>query len=82
MKKITLLIESCRSCIYCSHDRKPMCLYYTVLVNGEPVPIKRPESLMDNCPLLDATAMDKCPAPIYYRVEKDGSLNIVIDTDA
>ncbi|MBQ1295666.1 MAG: hypothetical protein IIY21_16590 [Clostridiales bacterium] len=82
MKKITLMIESCKDCIYCERQRKYRCLYAAVLLNGEPVDIPNPKEIMGNCPLLDATPQDKIPAPIYYRVEKDGSLNIVIDVDA
>lgn len=82
MKKITLMIESCKDCIYCDRQRKPHCVYAMVLLNGEPVDIPNPKMIMENCPLSDATPQDKIPAPIYYRVDRDGSLNIVIDVDA
>lgn len=56
-------------------------MYAAAMVNGDPVPIPNPKGVMESCPLMDATPQDKIPAPIYYRVEKDGVLNLVIGTD-
>ena len=82
MKKLTLMIESCNNCLYCDHEKKAHCIYGAIYVNGDPINIPNIHEIMETCPLLDATSQDKIPAPIYYRVDKDGSLNIVIDTDA
>ena len=81
MKKLTLLVECCRNCVFCTAERKPNCMYAASMVNGDPVPIANPKVIMETCPLLDATPQDKIPAPIYYRVEDNGMLNIVIETD-
>ena len=81
MKKISLLVDCCRNCVFCTTDRKPSCMYAVAMVNGDPVPVPNPKDIMETCPLMDATPQDKIPAPIYYREEKNGVLNLVIGTD-
>lgn len=80
-KRISLLVTSCRNCVFCTSERKPKCMYAFAFVNGTPMDIRNPNQIHEDCPLVDATEQDMIPAPIYYKMEKDGTMNLVIDTD-
>jgi len=81
VKRISLLVTSCRDCVFCTAERKPKCMYAYSMVNGTPMDIAHPKEIHEDCPLMDATEQDCIPAPIYYRMEKDGTMNLIIDTD-
>lgn len=79
MKRITLQVECCQDCMFCTFEKHPGCVYPTIMVNGMPMDIKNPLIIHPQCPLEDSTPKDNIPAPIQMYKTSNGYIDAVVD---